>query len=291
MGSVRLVSSLPSAPPAAECSCLEAFEREFEYLCRTLRRLGVRARDVEDEVHEVFLVLDRNWSEYDRSRPLRPYLFGIAFRVVAAGKRRQRRELPSTLDELAARALPHEALEAAHAGELVLRALDHIPLARRAVFVMHAIDEIPMRDITEAMSLPLFTGYSRLRKARQEFDAAVKALQQKSPGAITRPGLLPLSPEAQRLLAKERRLAPQPVELYLRALARARMTLRDASARSASRRWQARLILAAALALIVAGMSRGLARAPASRPSPQGEAAGSQPPQRPSGAAHPRHRP
>jgi RNA polymerase sigma-70 factor (ECF subfamily) len=143
-----------------------------------LRRLGVRSADLEDDVHEVFLVLNRKWREYDPSRPLRPYLFGIAFRVVAARKRRQWREPPHELAELADRALrPDEAIEAADARELVLRALARVPLARRAVLVMHDIDELPMRDIAEALSLPLFTGYSRLRKARREFEAAVKALQ------------------------------------------------------------------------------------------------------------------
>jgi len=178
MGSARFASILPSAIVTEEDSCFDAFQREFDYLSRTLRRLGVRVEDLEDEVHEVFLVLNRKWREYDPSRPLRPYLFGIAFRVVSARKRRQRRELPQALEELADLApRPDEALEAADARGLVLRALARVPLPRRAVLVMHDIDEVPMRDIAETLSLPLFTGYSRLRKARRELEAAVKALQ------------------------------------------------------------------------------------------------------------------
>ena len=38
--------------------------------------------------------------------------------------------------------------------------------------------EVPMRDVALALSVPLFTGYSRLRKARREFEAALRALQQ-----------------------------------------------------------------------------------------------------------------
>jgi RNA polymerase sigma-70 factor, ECF subfamily len=162
-----------------ERSCFEAFQGEFDYLCRALRRLGVRAEDIEDEVHEVFLVLSRKWSEYDPSRPLRPYLFGIAFRVVAARKRRWRRELMHVVDEPAEPSPgPEEALESSHARALVLRALERVPLPRRAVFVMHDIEEVPMRDVALALSVPLFTGYSRLRKARREFEAALRALQQ-----------------------------------------------------------------------------------------------------------------
>lgn len=161
-----------------ENSCLEAFQNEFDYLCRTLRRLGVQSQDLEDEVHEVFLVLDRKWSQFDSTRPLRPYLFGIAFRVVAAHKRQRGRELllePQDVADDAPR--PDDLAQGARARELVLRALERVPLPRRAVLVMHDIDEVPMREIAQALSVPLFTGYSRLRKARREFEAAVSALQ------------------------------------------------------------------------------------------------------------------
>jgi RNA polymerase sigma-70 factor (ECF subfamily) len=176
--SVTFARSLPSAIVTGERSCFEAFQSELEYLFRTLRRLGVRGEDLEDEAHEVFLVLSRKWQEYDAARPLRPYLFGIAFRVVAASKRRRRREEPRALDEVTYDgAAPDALVEAARARELVLRALERVPLERRAVFVMHDIDEMPMREITRSLALPLFTGYSRLRKARREFEAAVKELQ------------------------------------------------------------------------------------------------------------------
>jgi hypothetical protein len=41
---------------------------------------------------------------------------------------------------------------------------------------MHDIDELPMGEIATNLSIYRFTGYSRLRKARQEFTAAVKSL-------------------------------------------------------------------------------------------------------------------
>jgi len=73
--------------------CLAAFRREFDYLIRTLRRLGVPRDDVEDLAQEVFLVLHRTWEVYDPARPLRAYLFGIAFRVACAHLRKRKREI------------------------------------------------------------------------------------------------------------------------------------------------------------------------------------------------------
>jgi RNA polymerase sigma-70 factor (ECF subfamily) len=175
---VDFAPSFPAAIVTDERSCLDAFQSEFNYLCRTLRRLGVRPEDLEDDLHEVFIVLNRKWADYDQARPLRPYLFVIAFRVVAARRRRHSREVPDLLEETASDiAHPDEVLEATRARELVLAALSCVPLARRAVFVMHDIDEVPMREIVKQLSLPLFTGYSRLRKARREFEAAVKEIR------------------------------------------------------------------------------------------------------------------
>ena len=156
---------------------LEAFELEFDYLIRTLRRLGVPGDDVEDLAHEVFLVLYRKWEEYDPTRPLRAYLFGIAFRVASNYLRRRGREVSypvMEVEDLGPR--PDQVLEAHQARTLVLNALERVPLARRAVLIMHDIDELPMTEIASRLSIYRFTGYSRLRKARKEFAAAVSSL-------------------------------------------------------------------------------------------------------------------
>ena len=167
-----------SSPPD---HALEAYTLEFDYLCRSLQRLGIRQPDIEDLAHEVFLVLSRKWPDYDPSRPLRPYLFGIAFRIASHHRRRQLREVPCEVPEIAdTQTQPDQALSAVEARALVLDALERVPFGRRAVFVMHDLDETPMRDIAKTLHIPLFTAYSRLRKARQEFERAVIAIQKGS---------------------------------------------------------------------------------------------------------------
>lgn len=168
-------------PPVVYDDCLTAFDRELGYLSLTLRRLGVRDEDLEDVLHEVFLVLYRKWDSYDPARPLKPYLFGIAYRVAVGHFRRNRRELAQVssdeLDIESSAPQPDQALQAARTRALVARALARIPLRRRAVLVMHDIEEVPMREIAASLSIPLFTAYSRLRKARKELEAAVLRLE------------------------------------------------------------------------------------------------------------------
>ncbi len=153
-------------------ACLEAYQRELDYLMRTLQRLGVRPPDLEDLAHEVFLVLRATWPEYDPARPLRPYLFGIAFRVASSHRRRHWREVShSVVDAPALAAEPDRALEANEARALVLAALERIPLPRRSVLILHELDEVPMREVARSLGIPLFTAYSRYRKARRELEA------------------------------------------------------------------------------------------------------------------------
>jgi RNA polymerase sigma-70 factor, ECF subfamily len=163
--------------------CLHAYQRELDYLLRTLQRLGVRPADIEDLAQDVFVVLRRNWSQYDPSRSLRPYLFAIAFRVASSHRRRRWREVPlAVVDGPDSALCPDGLLEADQARHVVLGVLQSIPLPRRAVLVMHDLDEVPVQVVATTLSIPLFTAYSRLRKARGELRSAIVRMQEK--GAI-----------------------------------------------------------------------------------------------------------
>jgi RNA polymerase sigma-70 factor (ECF subfamily) len=69
------------------------------------------------------------------------------------------------------RVIASEALGVAHA------ALEAVELNRRAVFLMHEVDGFSIPEVSEALSIPLNTAYSRLRLARQEFRERVRRLR------------------------------------------------------------------------------------------------------------------
>jgi RNA polymerase sigma-70 factor (ECF subfamily) len=164
--------------------CLDAYQREFDHLMRMFQRLGVDPHDMHDLAHEVYLVLRRTWREYDPTRALRPYISAIAFRVASRHRRRHWREVPASILDAPDQGLfPDQALEAARARALVLASLQEIPLPRRVVLVMHDLDEVPMQEVAATLAIPLFTAYSRLRKARRELEGAIVRIQK---GSATR---------------------------------------------------------------------------------------------------------
>jgi RNA polymerase sigma-70 factor (ECF subfamily) len=176
MGYLRLVHSDPPLP-TPDNACIEAFDKDLDYLFETLQRLGAGPREIEDLAQEVFVVLHRNWPRLDTSRPLRPYLFGIAFRVVSAHRRRRAREIPYPgLDLEDGAASPEGLLQSKESSALLMAALDRVPLARRSVLVMHDLDDVPIVDVARRLSITRFGAYSRLRKARRELAAALRRL-------------------------------------------------------------------------------------------------------------------
>jgi RNA polymerase sigma-70 factor (ECF subfamily) len=156
------------------------FDAEFDYVWHVLRRLGVRPCDLEDVTHDVFLAVYRHLQDYDPVRPLRPWLFGFAFRT-ASDYRKLGRHRRERLGEPAEEKDPApSALDRAVAGELAgiaIDALDALELDRRAVFILHELDECPMPEIATALGIPLNTAYSRLRLARADLRAAVRRLR------------------------------------------------------------------------------------------------------------------
>ena len=175
------VAYLPTpAPTPPGLDFRTIFETEFEYVWHSLRRLGVRERDVDDVTHDAFIVVYRALDQYDPGRPLRPWLFGIASRLAANYRRRayHRGDVMEPATEVADQALgADETLASRQATDLVQAALDTLDDDRRSVFVLHELDGTSVPDIAAALSIPLNTAYSRLRLARVDFSAAVRRLR------------------------------------------------------------------------------------------------------------------
>jgi RNA polymerase sigma-70 factor (ECF subfamily) len=177
MAYLRVVRSAPSEP-ASEDACVRAFERELDYIFGTLRRLGAAPGEVEDLAHDLFVVLLRNWATLDIERPLRPYLFGIAFRIVCAHRRRRAREVPHPAPEAEDFRPGPERLLQSHEGTAVLHAaLERVPLPRRAVLIMHELDGMPIAEVAKVLSITRFGAYARLHKGHKELAAALRRLQ------------------------------------------------------------------------------------------------------------------
>jgi RNA polymerase sigma-70 factor (ECF subfamily) len=159
-------------------SCPRAFEEAFDYLHRTVQKLGVRGSDAEDLVQDVFVVMWRRWGDYQQDRPLRPWMVGIASHLACRHKQRRLREVfaapPDAADD---GPLAEERLASADTRTLVTQALAALPVKYRGPLVMHELDGLSVTEISRLLGVPLPTAYTRIRRGRLAFAAQLSALR------------------------------------------------------------------------------------------------------------------
>jgi RNA polymerase sigma-70 factor (ECF subfamily) len=189
-------SSAPTAAVPAVPDFAEVYDAHFTAVWHALRRLGVWERDLDDAAHDVFVVVHRRLGDFDASRPVRPWLLGIAAKVASEFRRRSqhRHEVVSEdtdaeKDRIAQTATPaygvaaDRVLDDKERRALLYRALEHLDLDRRTVVVMHDIEGHGMPEIAEALQTNINTLYARLRAARAALKVAVVHEQQAARGA------------------------------------------------------------------------------------------------------------
>jgi RNA polymerase sigma-70 factor (ECF subfamily) len=154
------------------------YDDYFDFIWTCTRRLGVPAEAVDDVVQEIFVVVHARLKTVERPASLRSWLYGVVRRTVSTYHRGQRvrsaREALDPFDHPAIAMQPSPVDLAVLSDELRLlwRLLGELDPLKREVFALAELDEMTVPEIAEAIGIPLNTAYSRLRVARQEFEAA-----------------------------------------------------------------------------------------------------------------------
>lgn len=169
----------------------KVYEQHYDFVWRSLRRLGVRDADVPDALQETFLVVLRRLDEFEGRARLTTWLFRICMRVARDRQRlaHNRREL---LDErVVDGCLDEESdvgqqVERREDVEMLELALDRMDLDQRAVFTLFELEEMSGEEIAETLQIPLGTVYSRLRLGREAFRKVFHRVRAQSEGATVR---------------------------------------------------------------------------------------------------------
>jgi RNA polymerase sigma-70 factor (ECF subfamily) len=175
-----------SEPPA---DFRALYDAHFDFVWRSLRRLGVREPDVLDLAQKVFLTAYFKLPEFEGRSLLSTWLFGIAQRVASDYRRSAlvRREVST--DAAVLDAVPYDQQDLSTESEARRRAqaaeaiLNKLPEAQRTVFVLFELEEMSGQDIATLLNVSLGTVRSRLRLARDTFRREVKRLSASAAGA------------------------------------------------------------------------------------------------------------
>jgi RNA polymerase sigma-70 factor, ECF subfamily len=165
-----------AAPRRPVPSFSELCASYFDFVWKCAQAFG--SREVDDVVQDVFLVVQRRHADLRDERLARSWIYGITRRVVSSHRRRRRQRDSESASDIELLSSPDHsplALAERNVEVRILNALlDGLEERKREVFVLSEILEMSGREIAETIGVPMNTVYSRLRAAREEFDAAAQ---------------------------------------------------------------------------------------------------------------------
>lgn len=179
-----LSSSAVAADAAAGLRVREA-DLDFEavyaeharFVWRSLARLGVPEEQLADGLQDVFVVVHRRLSDFEGRSSVRTWLFGIALRVAKDIARRARRHpsepLAETLPDPRGEA-PFDGAARSEAVQTLHRILAELSEEQRAAFILVELEQMSIPEAAVALEANIHTVTSRLKIARQRFEAALR---------------------------------------------------------------------------------------------------------------------
>lgn len=153
----------------------------LDFVARVLRNAGTPERDIDDEVQRTFIVATRRLADI-RPGAEKAFLAQTALHLAAHARRTiaRRREVfgHETAPEADPVATPEALADRTRMRRLLDRILDQMETNLRTVFVLYEFEEMSMAEIAEILTIPQGTVASRLRRARAEFRARVRNLEE-----------------------------------------------------------------------------------------------------------------
>jgi RNA polymerase sigma factor (sigma-70 family) len=156
----------------------DLYDRYHHDVRQFARRACSRPEDVDDIVHDTFLTASRAAVNYDGRSCARPFLIGIAARLVRARRRVWARwaevlaTFVSAQDEETDRT-PEEHLQATEDAARLERALARLTEEKRIVLLLFEREGWTGEEVAKALEIPLGTVWTRLFHARAELRRAL----------------------------------------------------------------------------------------------------------------------
>jgi len=149
------------------------YDRHFELVFRSCRRLGLPDADAEDATQETFALAARKLGSFSEGK-LSTWLYRIAANLVSA--RHRRRRVRDALFAIWGRQEePHapsaeRAYEAREASRRVGEVLARMAPKKREVFALFELEGLSGEEIAERVGCKVDTVWTRLWHARKDFE-------------------------------------------------------------------------------------------------------------------------
>ena len=160
----------PDSPVDAVDALYDAYAAD---VTRWARRLAGPTADIEDMVHDVFVVALQRVLAFQGNANMRTWLFRITHHVVRSRMRRGflrgllfRRRQDEMVATLPAPATPLQEIERKEAHAQLYDALDRLPDRYRTAIILYDIDGLSCSEVAELTGVNVGTVWVRLHRGR-----------------------------------------------------------------------------------------------------------------------------
>jgi RNA polymerase sigma-70 factor (ECF subfamily) len=177
-----------SSPPLADAErerLGRLVEEQLAFVWRNLRRLGVSPAAADDGAQQVFLVVAQKLSTLAEGAE-RGFIYRTVCHVAANARRAaaRGRDRAGDVSVLADPSPNPEELTERREGRRILdEMLEELDDDARQVFVLFELEAMGVPEMAELLELPEGTCASRLRRAREQFNGALKRLRARQSNA------------------------------------------------------------------------------------------------------------
>jgi RNA polymerase sigma-70 factor (ECF subfamily) len=183
---LKLPSPLAVSGTAVDRRVRALVDRHLDFIGRVLRNLGVAEAELDDVLQQVFCATVRRLPEVVEGSE-RAFLVQTAVNCAANARRARARNpevglavLPDIADEAPS---PEDLTDRKRAAVVLDRLLGTMELELRTVFVLYEVEQLSRAEIAELLGLAPGTVASRLRRAREDFEARLTRWRRGGGGA------------------------------------------------------------------------------------------------------------
>jgi RNA polymerase sigma-70 factor (ECF subfamily) len=153
------------------------YKQYVDFIWSSAGYLGAGSDIIDDVVQDVFIVIHSKLATLQRPEAMRSWIYGIVRRTLSEYRRsrRMRDSVGASLgaEPRSSQTSPLDIVERRADLELIENLLAKLDGPKREVFVMVEILEMTVPEVVQALEIPMNTAYSRLRLARQTFEAGL----------------------------------------------------------------------------------------------------------------------
>lgn len=160
------------------------YDRHLQQVIRHVARVVGVASEVEDVVQDVFIQLHRSLPNFRGDSKLSTWLYRLTWNVSVTHIRRRRNVVE--LSALRALRLSHDEwnrLEARDRCKTLSAALDRLSQDAREAFLLHEVEGMKLREISELTGDSINTVAARVRRARTRLRDALESAEAINPSA------------------------------------------------------------------------------------------------------------